>query len=182
MVGWEDYSSNFHRFPEETSLLKRHSIFSQFFFWHDHFFFTRKATHTHTRLALRICVVLDTTSELLTLPFHFITRDSGEDRQDRLRRWVVRFVSVIRFSAIWLITLLGISPPSRHFWVDDFFRTSRLVGYVFSFPGGSFFSPSPKNPPYDDVGENDLGAAGSALRIRFEDPKIRWAIFRKVDF
>ena len=143
MVGWEDYSSNFHRFPEETSLLKRHSIFSQFFFGMIIFFFTRKATHTHTRLALRICVVLDTTSELLTLPFHFITRDSGEDRQDRLRRWVVRFVSVIRFSAIWLITLLGISPPSRHFWVDDF-PNFPFGGICFLVPWRVIFFPFPK--------------------------------------
>ena len=45
MVGWKDYSLNFHRFPEETSLLKWHSIFSQFFFWWSFFSQGKQLTH-----------------------------------------------------------------------------------------------------------------------------------------
>ena len=55
-------------------------------------------------------------------------------------------------------------------------------GICFLVPWRVILFPLPKESSLRWEGENDLGAAGSALRIRFEDPKIRRAIFRKDPF
>ena len=79
----------------------------------------------------------------------------------------------------------NISPPSRHFWVDDF-PFPVWWDMVSRSLEGHFFFPFPKNPPYDGMEKMILEPVqlyGSDLnQDHFFTYKIRWAIFRKDPF